>query len=306
MDLYTHKVCTTDMIYTPKNGSPKNVGCSGVKFAGNDHLAVNHRISTANVALSETGDLAHGAVSDTDLAYVEFKTPCIKGSAGCADNQALDSLDMPTYYYIGIRGHNKDARETRTFSIRVDMRTAFAPDDEIVESPRGLFANIPRLASEDDAVHNGTLEMRYDRDLVTVVLGEPETCTVTVAPRSVDLVGVRMRVFYKGSDGFELQDYPTEFEFSGSNRLSFEIESQYTPLGYYVFEVYSLIHDTGDYKLTVSGCKAETTSVPPPAVIKEDDVANGTPVAMTVGTSYRACLRSLRAPVCGKMVRRQA
>ena len=132
--------------------------------------------------------------------------------------------------------------------------------------------------------------MRYDRDLVTVLLGEPETCTVTVAPRSVDLVGVRMRVFYKESDGFELQDYPTQFEFSGSNRLSFEIESQYTPLGYYVFEVHSLIHSTGDYKLTVSGCKAETTSVPPPAVVKEDDVANGAPVAMTVGTSYTRIL----------------
>ena len=101
IDLYTHKVCTTDTIYTPKNGSPENVGCSGVKFAGNDHLAVNHRISTAHVALSETGDLAHGAVSDTDLAYVEFKTPCIKGSTGCADNQALDSLDRNSSRLMG-------------------------------------------------------------------------------------------------------------------------------------------------------------------------------------------------------------
>ena len=202
---------------------------------------------------------------DNRQFFIDFQTPCELSNANCRGPSVKYDYEYPQYYYVVV-DPTPGVEEGDTVSIKVERLSSSA---ELIPSPdddqHGYSGDTLDLAN--DGTISGQLDYRTDYDRHD--LGESHkwhSCRITPTSHGIDPASnlrIRGPGISSGRTYIRVDDLTEDHVF-----------------------VYSSSGDTGGYQLTVSQC---VTNIPP-AQNREDDVEDGAPVEMRLGSGYTKAL----------------
>ena len=201
-------------------------------------------------------------IIDQGEFFIDFQTPCRANSTNCTAPAYTYDYQYPHYYYAVVDPPNT-VSEGDTISIKVERLSA---DATLEESP--IDDQMGDRGDELDLLNDNTVSgnLDYKTDYDRHDLSDSHkwnSCRITPTGHGIDPAS-SLRILGPGIS-------------SGRSHINVD------DLTYDHVYVYSSSGMVGGYQLTVTNCVTE----PPPAeLVPEDDVPDGAPVEITLGSSY--------------------